>query len=202
MKSCSHDASIATETPYRADVTDACYTSVETRRVTWPSSMNNAQLEPLSLRRKTDNFWFYLFWALVAVIVTMILLLWGGVLVSEPSKSPSFVGVSYWTIMQGISSLAAASALMGSAIFALMQHSSARRDRHLTVYNEMFTRLMSTEQVEARRWVYETFKFDAAATPAQVAAIVAAVTDAHKREYIRRASTTSTISASSCSKAG
>jgi hypothetical protein len=125
----------------------------------------------------------YLCWALLAVVASAAILLLFGVLAS---KASSFVpaGEPYWAVMQGVCAVAATSALMGSAVFALMQYSNSRHQRHLGIYNDIFGRLMQTEQVEARRWIYEKFQFGGALNTQSVEAMVQQLDD-HGRAQIK-----------------
>lgn len=61
----------------------------------------------------------------------------------------------FWASMQGLCALVATSSLIGGALFTLVEYHRARDERRLGMYNDVFRQLMSDEQVNARRWVYQ-----------------------------------------------
>lgn len=63
-------------------------------------------------------------------------------------------GWDLWAMLEGLSSAAALGTVLGGGIVALSQVLESVDNRNLAIYNELFTQLMSDEQIEARRWIY------------------------------------------------
>lgn len=66
-----------------------------------------------------------------------------------------------WSALEGVSSAATLATVIGGGVMALVQLSEAADDRRLAlesrnmdVYNNVFERMMSDEEIEARRWIY------------------------------------------------
>lgn len=101
-----------------------------------------------------------------------VMLLTGAGLYVTCFYAPRPAGESLWSMMQGLSAMVATSWLVGSAVFALAQYSRSQQERHLTIYNDMFSRLMSDQQVAARRWIYQSVELTKASTQDEIAAFI------------------------------
>lgn len=59
-----------------------------------------------------------------------------------------------WNMLEGISGALAFAAVAGGGFFALMQLVESTDSRHMDVFNDTFNRLMSDDEIRARRWIY------------------------------------------------
>jgi len=60
-----------------------------------------------------------------------------------------------WSMLEALSTAAAVAQVFGGGIVALWQLKDASEGRNLDIYNAVFEKLMSDEDIEARRWIYQ-----------------------------------------------
>jgi len=65
-----------------------------------------------------------------------------------------------WGMLEGISSALSFAVVVGGGAVILFQLVEAVDNRHLDVYDKVFTRWMSNEQIEARRYIYQELPVD------------------------------------------
>jgi hypothetical protein len=67
------------------------------------------------------------------------------------------VGVrfNYWQMLEAVSTAAAVAQVFGGGVVALVQLSESVDNRNLGIYNDVFEKMMSDENIEARRWIYQ-----------------------------------------------
>ena len=61
---------------------------------------------------------------------------------------------SLWSMFEGLSSAAAFSVAVGGGLMVLAQLTEAVDSRSLTIFNDIFERMVSDKNIEARRWIY------------------------------------------------
>jgi hypothetical protein len=83
----------------------------------------------------------FVFWVSLAVVV------WGFFQV---------IGVrfSLWSMLEAISTAFAVAQFLGGGVVALVQLTESVDNRNLGIYNDVFAKMMSDENIEARRWIY------------------------------------------------
>ncbi len=64
------------------------------------------------------------------------------------------VRFSLWDMLEAISTAFAVAQFLGGGIVALVQLTESVDSRNLNVYNDVFAKMMSDENIEARRWIY------------------------------------------------
>jgi hypothetical protein len=66
------------------------------------------------------------------------------------------VGIRFdlWAAMEAISTAAAVAQIVGGGLVLLVQMNETVDSRNLDIYNNIFERLMSEENIAARRWIY------------------------------------------------
>lgn len=65
------------------------------------------------------------------------------------------ISVDFWTMTEALSTAAAAAAVIGGGFVAYRQLVEGASTRYLDVADRLFSELNSTENIEARRWVYQ-----------------------------------------------
>ena len=60
-----------------------------------------------------------------------------------------------WSMLEALSGAAAFAVVAGGGFVALRQLIEANESRNLAIYNSVFERLMSDEEIRARRWIYQ-----------------------------------------------
>ncbi len=88
--------------------------------------------------------------AMLVIWVGLIVLVW--VVIGRPGSGG---GWDLWAMLEGISSAAAFATVIGGGIVVLVQLVESVDSRHLAVYNDVFREMMSDEEIEARRWIYQ-----------------------------------------------
>ena len=71
--------------------------------------------------------------------------------------------VDYWAMLEALSTAAAVAQFLGGGIVALRQMRDSVDSRNLSTFTEIFNRLMSDQEIEARRWIYTQLPDDPAA---------------------------------------
>lgn len=65
-----------------------------------------------------------------------------------------------WSMLEGLSAVAAFAVVVGGGFFALLQLIEATERRHMEIYNDVFKRLMDDREIAARRWIYQKLPDD------------------------------------------
>lgn len=60
-----------------------------------------------------------------------------------------------WAILEALATAAAFSVAVGGGLMVLAQLTEAVDSRNLTIFNDVFERLMSDRNIDARRWIYQ-----------------------------------------------
>lgn len=60
-----------------------------------------------------------------------------------------------WSMLEGISGALSFAVVVGGGFFAVLQLVEATDSRHIEVFNDTFNRLMSDDEIRARRWIYQ-----------------------------------------------
>lgn len=60
----------------------------------------------------------------------------------------------FWGALEGLSSAAALTLTLAGGIIIIIQLNDATEARDLQIYNDVFERMMSDRDIEARRWIY------------------------------------------------
>jgi hypothetical protein len=91
---------------------------------------------------------------LMATTLSMVVcvLLSGGIYVIWRTTDPQ---ASLWSMFEGLSSAAAFSVAVGGGLMVLAQLTEAVDSRSLTIFNDIFERMVSEENIAARRWIYQ-----------------------------------------------
>lgn len=85
----------------------------------------------------------------LALMIAITYRLWW---VKSPLREPVW---DLWNMLEGIGAAAAFAAVVGGGVMALQQLAEANDARQREIYNAMFQRLMSDEEIDARRYIYE-----------------------------------------------
>jgi hypothetical protein len=64
------------------------------------------------------------------------------------------VDFEFWPMLEALSTAAAVAQFFGGGVVALWQLRDSADSRNLGIYNDIFEKLMSSENIEARRWIY------------------------------------------------
>ncbi|NDJ52767.1 MAG: hypothetical protein GYB68_06745 [Chloroflexi bacterium] len=64
-----------------------------------------------------------------------------------------------WSILEGASSAAAFAIAVGGGLMILSQLSEDLENRQFAAFKDTFEKLMSEEEIEARRWIYQNIKY-------------------------------------------
>lgn len=66
------------------------------------------------------------------------------------------VGIKFdfWPMLEALSTAAAVAQFLGGGIVALWQLRDSVDSRNLSIFNDIFDKLMSDREIEARRWIY------------------------------------------------
>jgi hypothetical protein len=67
------------------------------------------------------------------------------------------IGVRFdlWGMLEAVSTAAAVAQFLGGGVVALVQMTESVDNRNLGIYNHIFEKMMSDENIEARRWIYQ-----------------------------------------------
>jgi hypothetical protein len=60
----------------------------------------------------------------------------------------------FWAMLEAISTAAAVAQFLGGGVVALWQLRDSVDSRNLSIYNDIFEKLMSDRDIEGRRWIY------------------------------------------------
>jgi hypothetical protein len=66
----------------------------------------------------------------------------------------SGIVVDFWPMLEALSTAGAVAQVLGGGVVALWQLRDSVDSRNLSTYNEIFDKLMSEENIDARRWIY------------------------------------------------
>ncbi len=69
----------------------------------------------------------------------------------------------FWPMLEALSTAAAVAQFLGGGIVALWQLRDSVDSRNLSIFNEIFNKLMSDREIEARRWIYTQLLADPSA---------------------------------------
>ena len=72
------------------------------------------------------------------------------------------VNTSYWAMVEALATASAASAVLGTVFVAYKELSEIYSSRYIDVANKLFDELNSSENIEARRWVFQNLPDDPA----------------------------------------
>jgi len=93
---------------------------------------------------------------LATVLSTVICVLFsGGAYLIRSLITPAEAGADMWAILEALATAAAFSVAVGGGLMVLAQLTEAVDSRNLTIFNDVFERLMSDRNIEARRWIYQ-----------------------------------------------
>ncbi len=81
-------------------------------------------------------------WLSLAVVVWGVLQLLG-------------VRFNLWDMLEAVSTALAVAQFLGGGVMALVQLTESTDNRNLSIYNDVFEKMMSDENIEARRWIYQ-----------------------------------------------
>src|SRR5687767_4983183 len=101
--------------------------------------MSTAQVVSLAF---TISISVFAIWTFLAALV------WGALQILG-------VRFSYWEMLEAVSTAAAVAQVFGGGVVALVQLSESVDNRNLGIYNDVFEKMMSDENIEARRWIYQ-----------------------------------------------
>ena len=110
-------------------------------------NMSTAQVIRLALLLSAGGF---------VVWLTLSVILWAAL------RSAGIV-FDFWPMLEALSTAGAVAQVLGGGVVALWQLRDSVDSRNLSIYNEIFERLMSEENIEARRWIYLHLPDDPAA---------------------------------------
>jgi hypothetical protein len=65
------------------------------------------------------------------------------------------ISTADWAVLEGLSSAAAFVFAVGAGIIVLMQLAETADSRNLDIYRDIYEKLMSEEEIEARRFIYQ-----------------------------------------------
>ncbi len=68
---------------------------------------------------------------------------------------PADPAVDMWAILEALATAAAFSVAVGGGLMVLAQLTEAVDSRNLTIFNDVFERLMADRNIDARRWIYQ-----------------------------------------------
>jgi hypothetical protein len=91
--------------------------------------------------------------AVCAVLSGGIYLIWNQIRAIDPNAD-------LWAMMEALSATAAFSVAVGGGLMVLAQLTEAVDSRNLTIFNDVFERLMADRNIEARRWIYANLPDD------------------------------------------
>jgi len=60
----------------------------------------------------------------------------------------------FWPMLEALSTAAAVAQFLGGGIVALWQLRDSADSRNMAIFNDIFNKLMSDREIEARRWIY------------------------------------------------
>jgi len=83
----------------------------------------------------------FVFWVGLSVLIWLILRAFG-------------IDTEFWPMLEALSTAGAVAQVFGGGVVALWQLRDSADSRNLGIYNDIFERLMSNENIEARRWIY------------------------------------------------
>jgi hypothetical protein len=92
--------------------------------------------------------------AMVCIVLSGgIYLIWSQMRAVDPN-------VDLWAMLEALSAAAAFSVAVGGGLMVLAQLTEAVDSRNLTIFNDIFERLMADKNIEARRWIYANLPDD------------------------------------------
>lgn len=75
------------------------------------------------------------------------LLVWWGLMLLGTTSD-------FWVMLESISTAAAVAQFLGGGVVVLWQLRDSADSRNMSIYNDIFEKLMSDRDIEARRWIY------------------------------------------------
>lgn len=104
--------------------------------------------------------WKIILWVIVSMTIALLIIFVGILLFPQTTHLKDAPDRVDWSLLEGIMSLVSTALLVGGSIFALreyisneIQQEAERKKVAFDVYKEIFDRLMSPEDIEARRWI-------------------------------------------------
>lgn len=82
-------------------------------------------------------------------------LLSGGVYLFWKLTGPTDLNPDMWSALEALATAAAFSVAVGGGLMVLAQLTEAVDSRNLTIFNDVFERLASDRNIDARRWIYQ-----------------------------------------------
>jgi hypothetical protein len=64
------------------------------------------------------------------------------------------IQTDFWAMLEAVSTAAAVAQFLGGGVVALWQLRDSVDSRNLSIYNDIFEKLMSDRDIESRRWIY------------------------------------------------
>jgi len=113
-------------------------------RLTSSQNMTAAQVVERAILYSSIGF---VVWVIVAALIWFVLRQVGA-------------NFDFWPMLEALSTAAAVAQVFGGGVVALWQLRDTADSRNLGIYNEIFERLMSSENIEARRWIYTNLPED------------------------------------------
>lgn len=99
--------------------------------------------------------------SVAAVLTLIVLVTWVGIiLIIWKLGGPANDSWDLWGMLEGLSSAAAFATVIGGGVVVLAQLVESVDSRSMTVYNSIFEKLMSDEDIDARRWIYSHLPSD------------------------------------------
>ncbi len=94
----------------------------------------------------------------------------------------SAIPVDTWAVLEGLSSAAALAFAVGAGIVVLMELDATVDSRNLDIYRDMYEKLMSEEEVKARKFIYQQIP----ASGDKQVIIDAVLSDDQARKYVKQ----------------
>jgi hypothetical protein len=85
--------------------------------------------------------------AVLGIWITLVITVW-------LARAPADGSWDLWAMLEGLSSAAAFATVIGGGVVVLAQLVESIDSRNLDVYNNVFEKMMSDEEIDARRWIY------------------------------------------------
>ncbi len=86
--------------------------------------------------------------AFFVVMMILALLAWSGLRLAG-------VNADLWAMLESVAATAAVAQVFGGGLVALWQLKASIDSRNLDIFNNIFDKLMSERNIEARRWIYQ-----------------------------------------------
>lgn len=97
---------------------------------------------------------------LVAIAIVGFLLWIGILLALWAALNAAGVPTEFWPMAQTLTSTVTMVSILGGSVLAVHQLSEAASNRHLAVADRLFEELNSSENIEARRWIFRNLPAD------------------------------------------